>query len=128
MSWLPVDRAAKSLVEMTLHVGDVPRFLHLENPVRQPMADIMTFIAAELGVRAKPLPYEEWLQLCLDAGVLSSLEEFFKEHFRSLSSGSVVLDTQMARAVSGTLRGSGGVPQEMAMRYVARWRKNGFLE
>lgn len=113
---------------MALHVGDVPRFLHLENPVRQPMADILTFIAAELGLPAKTIPYEEWLQRCLDAGSLRSLEGFFKEHFRALANGSVVLDTRMARTVSATLRGSGGVPQELVMRYVARWRKDGFLE
>ncbi|KAM5346094.1 hypothetical protein ACJ41O_009099 [Fusarium nematophilum] len=127
-SWLPVDRAARSLTEMALHVGDIPRFLHLENPVRQPMADICTFVAAGLGLPVKAIPYEEWLQRCVDAGALRSLEGFFMEHFRALASGSVVLDTKMARAVSGTLRGSGGLSQELAVKYVERWRKEGFLK
>ncbi|KAG7125497.1 Non-canonical non-ribosomal peptide synthetase ascB like protein [Verticillium longisporum] len=61
-SWLPVDRAAKSLTEIALHAADVPLFLHLENPVRQPLADICAFFAAELGLPTKTIPFEKWMQ------------------------------------------------------------------
>ncbi|KAG7137401.1 Non-canonical non-ribosomal peptide synthetase ascB like protein [Verticillium longisporum] len=61
-SWLPVDRAAKSLTEIALHAADVPLFLHLENPVRQPLADICAFFAAELGLPTRTIPFEEWMQ------------------------------------------------------------------
>ncbi|KAG7107450.1 Non-canonical non-ribosomal peptide synthetase ascB like protein [Verticillium longisporum] len=127
-SWLPVDRAAKSLSEIALHAADVPLFLHLENPVRQPLADICAFFAAELGLPTRTIPFEEWMQQSCDAGALRSLEGFFRDHFQALASGSVVLDTARALAVSETLRGSGGVPQQLIAKYVARWRKQGFLE
>ncbi|EEY23690.1 conserved hypothetical protein [Verticillium alfalfae VaMs.102] len=127
-SWLPVDRAAKSLAEIALHAADVPLFLHLENPVRQPLADICAFFAAELGLPTKTISFEEWMQQSCDAGALRSLERFFRDHFRPLAGGSVVLDTARALAVSETLRSSGGVPQQLIAKYVARWRKEGFLE
>ncbi|ROT35236.1 acetyl-CoA synthetase-like protein [Sodiomyces alkalinus F11] len=128
ISWLPVDRAAKSVGEMLLHSGTVERFLHLENPVRQPMADVCTIMANELGLAAQHMPFDEWLQRADEVGATRSLESFFKNHFRTLASGAVVLDTSKARTISATLRGSGGLPRDLVVEYIKRWRQQGFLQ
>jgi hypothetical protein len=130
VSWLPVDHAAQSLVSMLFHAGDLPRFLHLENPIRQSMTDIFTVMARELGLEkgSEVLPFEEWLQRASATGSIASLEPFFRDHFRSLGHGSVVLDTSKARTVSRSLRGVGAIGHGLLGEYIRRWRREGFLQ
>ncbi|POR35295.1 L-aminoadipate-semialdehyde dehydrogenase [Tolypocladium paradoxum] len=129
VSWLPVDRAARSLMEMTLHMGECNGFLHLENPTRQPLTDIATIMAHELGLpETQAIPFERWLQRVADADGFGDLEDFFKNHFQTLADGSVPLDTANSRAISQTLRASGGVGKDLAVRYIKRWQREGFLE
>ncbi|KAK4238038.1 hypothetical protein C8A03DRAFT_44188 [Achaetomium macrosporum] len=130
VSWLPVDHAAQSLLSILFYPASLPRFLHLENPIRQSIADISTVMARELGLGrySEALPYEEWLQRASQTGSIASLESFFRDHFRSLGNGSVDLDTANARAVSRPLRGVGGIGHRLLTEYIKRWRREGFLK
>ncbi|XXH03672.1 hypothetical protein Hte_010077 [Hypoxylon texense] len=129
MSWIPVDRAAQSLVEMALHRGNVDRFVHLENPVRQSMSNAFTIMGYEMQLSSPILiPYEQWVKRVTEIGAIRGLELFFKDHFRDLAEGGVILDTTKARALSKTLAGSSGVGRELLIEYLNRWRRDGFLK
>ncbi|KAI1372051.1 hypothetical protein F4677DRAFT_456836 [Hypoxylon crocopeplum] len=129
ISWLPVDRAAQSLVEILLYKERVGRFLHLENPIRQPTGDVFAIMGHELRLSGPTMiPFEKWLQQATEAGAIRSLESFFKDHFRDLAVGDVILDTMKSRAVSKTLTGSGGLGRELIGEYLRRWRCDGFLK
>ena len=46
-----------------MYRGKTSNFLHLENPVRQPLKDIFTIMASELRLqRPFMVPFEQWLQ------------------------------------------------------------------
>ncbi|KAI1762633.1 hypothetical protein GGR53DRAFT_500986 [Hypoxylon sp. FL1150] len=129
MSWIPVDRAAQSLIEMALHEGSVDRFVHLENPIRQSISNAFTIMGYEMRLSSPVLlPYEQWVKKATEVGAIRSLELFFKDHFRELAEGGVTLDTTKARALSKTLTGSGGVGRELLIEYINRWRRDGFLK
>lgn len=74
------------------------------------------------------IPFEQWLEKARQAGSLQSLEAFFSDHFRDLANGVVTLDTQKARAVSKVLKGATTVSHNILVRYIERWRKEGFLQ
>lgn len=127
---MPVDRAARALVDILFHGKALKTaVLHLENPVRQPANDVMAFIAHELGLRGPGclLPYDEWLRRARSAGIIDSLAEFFEHHFRTLALGDIVLDTAKSMQISTTMRGSGGLSQELVAKYVREWGQQGFL-
>ncbi|KAK5631479.1 hypothetical protein RRF57_007193 [Xylaria bambusicola] len=127
-SWMPVDRAALSLAEMLMHQGKVPTFLHLENPVRQPLNDIFTIMAHELRLqRPFMISFDQWLQRAEGAGEIRSLESFYRDHFRELAGGAVRLDTTEARRISKCLLGSRALEKELIVEYVRRWQRDGFL-
>lgn len=129
LSWIPVDRAARSLVDMLFHQGDLGSpVLHLENPVRQSAKQIMTLISSELGHENKAvLPFDEWLELVKGAGLVDSLSDFFEHDFRALALGQIVLDTTGSRRVSPTLRGSSGLTREVVAKYVDQWKQKGLF-
>ncbi|KAI0859411.1 hypothetical protein F4860DRAFT_526018 [Xylaria cubensis] len=128
-SWMPVDRAASSLSEILMCRGKTGNFLHLENPVRQPLKDIFTIMANELRLqRPFMVPFEQWLQSVTVAGEIRSLESFYKDHFHQLAGGSVTLDTAKARTLSNGLMRSGGIDKDLIREYVHRWRRDGFLK
>lgn len=126
---MPVDRAALSLVEMMMHQGQIPTFLHLENPVRQSLNDIFTIVAYELQLQHPfTIPFEDWLQRAAETGEIRSLESFFRDHFRELAGGAVRLDTVKARRISKCLVGSNALEKELIIKYVHRWQRDGFLK
>ncbi|KAI1172123.1 hypothetical protein F4777DRAFT_593123 [Nemania sp. FL0916] len=128
-SWIPVDRAACSLIEMLVKRGRIGSFLHLENPVRQPLKDIFTIMAHEMHLqRPFMIPFEQWLQRATKAGEIRSLESFYKDHFQDLSGGAITLDTTRARAVSNCLMSSSAISKDLIIDYINRWRREGFLE
>ncbi|TGJ78534.1 hypothetical protein E0Z10_g10232 [Xylaria hypoxylon] len=106
ISWLPADHAARSLVDILLHDGDMGcRFMHLENPIRQSMQDVIAIMGDELGLaRPYTLPLDEWIVKATELGAIRSLEGFFTDHYLDLAQGSVSLATDRARSVSQTLR------------------------
>ena len=130
ISWIPVDRAARVLAETALSPRRIPppeAVLHLENPVRQPVADLAALARAELGIARPPVEYDAWVNEAAAAGALGSLEPFFRRDFRALGTGALVLDTRRALAFSRTLRGSSTIDHGLLARYFARWRRLGFL-
>ncbi|KAK7756911.1 putative secondary metabolism biosynthetic enzyme [Diatrype stigma] len=128
VSWLPVDRAANSLSEILLHDGRLDRYLHLESPIRQPMREISATMAHALQLpNPEGIPFDQWLEKARQVGSLQSLEQFFSDHFRDLAHGAVTLDTHKARLLSKQLRESTSVGENLLVRYIERWRKEGFL-
>jgi hypothetical protein len=128
-SWIPVDRAASSLSEILLRKGRINNFLHLENPVRQPLKDIFTIMAHEMRLqRPFMIPFKQWLQRAMTDGEIRSLGSFYKDHFHELAGGAVTLDTTKARASSNFLIGSCGLQKELIIEYVHRWQRDGFLK
>ncbi|RYP27075.1 hypothetical protein DL768_011344 [Monosporascus sp. mg162] len=128
VSWLPVDHAANAMAEMLLRDGPVNTYLHLENPIRQPMSDVAVIMGRELGLSgAAVIPFSEWLKRTREVDSLGSLESFFSEHFRHLAQGQLVLDTRQARSISKSLQCVSGVSRELMVRYVQRWRRDNFL-
>lgn len=131
MSWIPVDRAAKSLIEILFQPGPLhadKTIFHLENPVRQSMLDFATLAKAELRIIGDMVPFDEWLVRVTKAGCASSLHGFFRDHFQALGSGTVILATDRARAASRSLRGSSGVGNDLIVKYIDRWRRIGFIQ
>lgn len=74
------------------------------------------------------IPFDQWLEKARQVGSLQSLEQFFSDHFRDLAHGAVTLDTQKARLLSKELRESTGIGEGLLVRYVERWREEGFLQ
>ncbi|KAK4174324.1 hypothetical protein QBC36DRAFT_243638 [Triangularia setosa] len=134
VSWLPVDHAAQALTEMLLSPRALPPFLHLENPIRQPMRDIIAIMGRELDVEPSRLdgtliPFEEWLDRATKSGEISaSLKDFFTQDFRVLGQGRIVLDTKLSRPISKTLESENGVAKGVVEGYVRKWKATGFLE
>ncbi|VBB79331.1 Putative protein of unknown function [Podospora comata] len=134
VSWLPVDHAAQALTEMLLSPQVLPPFLHLENPIRQPMRDIIAIMGREMDIQPSRVdgtlvPFEEWLVLATKSGAISaSLKDFFEQDFRVLGQGQIVLDTKLSRPVSKTLESESGVAKEVVEGYVRKWKATGFLE
>lgn len=127
-SWLPVDRAARSLVDILFHVEAAnSAYFHLDNPTRQPLSALGAFVVEELGLKEGCIPFEDWLERMAATGHAASLVDFFRNDFEALASGSVVLDTPVARAASIHLRGSGGLSKDVIVEYIRRWRKLGYL-
>ncbi|KAL7622054.1 hypothetical protein AAE478_007555 [Parahypoxylon ruwenzoriense] len=128
-SWLPVDRAAQSLVEVLVHKGKQERFVHLENPVRQRLSDIFAIMGYEMRLpHPVIIPFEQWLERATEIEAIRSLEGFFKDHFRALAAGAVILDTTKSRGLSKTLSASGGLTGELITEYIRRWREEAFLK
>ena len=129
-SWLPVDRAAAIITEITLRSAIPNLFVHLENPVRQPWHDACIVIGRKLAIPNKALiPFDEWLDLSKgSAKDIASLVDFFKDHFERLSQGDLVLDTQQARKLSPILRSTGGVNVKYLEACIDAWQDCGFLD
>lgn len=115
--------------EILLHDGQLDRFLHLENPARQSMRDVSTAMAQALRLpNPDGIPFDQWLVKARQVGSLQSLEQFFSEHFRDLAHGAVTLDTQKSRLLSRELQGSTSLNNDLLVRYIERWQKEGFLQ
>lgn len=133
MSWLPVDRAAKSLLEVLFQpVPLTPGNLvfHLENPIRQPSQDFITITRSAMGMceTSVVVSFDDWIDRVAKAGCAPSLDHFFRHHFSALASGSVVLDTSRTRRPSRTLRGTSAVGKDLLAKYIERWVEFGFLK
>lgn len=115
------------MVEVTL-AGQLSPVVHLENPIRVPASDVFTIMAHELKFsQGIFIPFEEWLQRANEADAVGALSAFFERDFRELALGEVALDTTKARAVSQTLRGSGGIGKDLVVKYIKRWEQQGLL-
>lgn len=135
LSWLPVDCAAQSLIDI-LFAPPLTTVFHLENPIRQSWNDVLSIIAAELGLNKSNcmLSYEEWVAKVLDvsdeeinSNPAKKLAAFFEGDFERMAGGEVILDTAESRRFSLSLRTQQGVDESLMKKYISGWRKAGFL-
>ncbi|KAK4172027.1 L-aminoadipate-semialdehyde dehydrogenase large subunit [Triangularia setosa] len=135
LSWIPVDDAAKVLVEFVSSERELPLVLHLENPVRQDWEKVIQLFGEELCIR-NSVPFDQWMkrvQVEVAAGMkselypVSGLYSFFEHSFRAVACGQVVLGTELARRHSETLGNMGSVDASTIRRYLDYWRENGYL-
>ncbi|CAD6985706.1 unnamed protein product [Tilletia controversa] len=128
LSWIPVNRAAKALIELALHSNPSTPILHLENPTRQSWAEMISILTSKLGLDP-PTSWTEWLASVKSNGELpaSKLVGFLEKDFEALGTGEVVLDTGVARGLSVTLNGSGAVGEGHVREYLGYWRRVGAL-
>ena len=103
---------------------------HLENPIRQPWADMCTVMERNLSLEAvQRLSFEDWLnKVAASNENPPDLLDFFQNHFLHMSSGSLILDTTLARKASSTLRSTGSVDIGTIGLYLDHWRRTGFLK
>ncbi|CDO73877.1 hypothetical protein BN946_scf185016.g34 [Trametes cinnabarina] len=142
VTWIPGYEAAKAFTEM--RYSPEP-FLHLVHPHPVSWHEIIAPIAVELAV---PLvSYEEWvsaLQNCVNRGDTDEVElmkanpalrllDFFKTLKEGQGSahreplGMVYLSTEKSTKVSETLAHLPQLDAECAKKWVAAWKKSGFL-
>ncbi len=102
---------------------------HLENPIRQPWPDMCTVIERNLSLETlQRMPFKDWLNKVAASNENSpDLLEFFQNHFLHMSSGSLILDTKLARNASSTLKSTGSVNLGTIGLYLDHWRRTGFL-
>ncbi|KAL7939402.1 hypothetical protein V8C35DRAFT_326453 [Trichoderma chlorosporum] len=128
ISWFPVDRASRSLIDILFQHDKVPSVLHVENPVRQNVDSIMNTLAGALGLSpARKIPYQEWLRKVSNLGMFDSLIDFLTDDFQDLALGKIKLDTKKAIHCSNTLQESRGVDDELLIEYIRRWEKQGMF-
>ncbi|KAK2608172.1 hypothetical protein N8I77_006797 [Diaporthe amygdali] len=134
LSWLPVDVAARSMVELLFSSGPMKLAYHVENPIRQDWMAVMSEIAKELGHKPSCfVEFEEWTRLINQRGSTDNdsdsglLTDFLGKEFQHMSDGDIVLDTSRARKVSKILRNAQSVSSQTIAKYVQAWREVGLL-
>ncbi|CAZ81322.1 unnamed protein product [Tuber melanosporum] len=132
LSWIPVDRAARVVIELLFQSSPPDPIYHLENPMRQPWSDLLVLLSRALGLPSKIIPFEAWLDKVrsitdAEKNPAGKVVKFLEEEFTAMASGAVVLDTRKARRVSRTLAGSGGIESRHVDLYVKYWRSVGHL-
>lgn len=106
---------------------------HIENPHRQPWADMIATLADCLDAPTL-IPFDEWVRRVRSLPWVSSTDnpafliiDFLEEHFVRMSCGSLVLDTSHTQAHSATLAATGPVDTGLVRKYVSKWKELGFL-
>ena len=153
-SWIPVDRAAKVLVEMADRNSrrdclaqskkETHAILHLENEARRAWSDILAIFARSLGLRSSDTrDWDDWLsavekihnqseaesgEKAVDPNPCMKILDFLRDDFIRLGSGGVVLDLQKAKAASITLSNSEAISDELIQRYLDDWKRQGWLQ
>lgn len=108
---------------------------HIENPIRQPWSEIVCLLADTLDIpRASIVPFDVWMRRVHHfTGSTESnnpakmLLEFFRDHFRRMSCGGLILDTNNSRKDSQTLANAQPIDPALAAKYIAQWKDSGFL-
>lgn len=125
-------------MELLLQPAPADLVYHLENPVRQPWADVLALLSRALGLTlangGKPavIPFGQWLDRVraiddAERNPAGRVVKFLEEEFVSMASGAVVLDTTNSRAASKTLAASAGIERRHIDLYVKYWRSVGHL-
>ncbi|KAK4112265.1 gluconate kinase [Canariomyces notabilis] len=133
LSWIPVDKAASVVSEIVFSQSKLPTVLHLENPVRQPWSSVVEHFGRQLGLVKPPVSFDEWLDQVASAPSddelypVKKLLAFFKNGFRPVACGQVVLSTDVARTHSATLRDMGALDDGTISGYINYWKKIGYL-
>ncbi|KAK3394801.1 gluconate kinase [Podospora didyma] len=133
LSWIPVDKAASVVSEIAFSETKLPPVLHLENPVRQPWSKVLEQFGKELGLFKPLVSFDDWLDQAANAGSddelypVRQLYDFFKNGFRAVACGQVVLGTDVTKTHSTTLHDMEAVDDATISGYVNYWKKIGYL-
>jgi acyl transferase domain-containing protein/thioester reductase-like protein/SAM-dependent methyltransferase/acyl carrier protein len=134
LSWCPVDDVAVTLGEMLVSDTDPYPIYHIENPSRQPWAEMTVMLAHALDIPLNQIvPFNEWVDRVrnhdgpIAENPAKNLVNFFDEHFIRMSCGGLILDTVKTREHSETLRKRAAVSRELVSKYITAWKKTGFL-
>lgn len=80
------------------------------------------------------VPFEDWVSMVRSVSGFTGEDnpaarvvDFLSEHFVRMSCGGLILDTTRCRAESLALRSAGPVDFKLLGKYVAHWKKTGFL-
>jgi nucleoside-diphosphate-sugar epimerase len=127
-SWLPMDVAARTVIDVTFDETNPAVVYHVENPVRQQWEELIPSLAKKLQLTNEtPVPFAEWLKDVLACGAVPNLENFFSGEFEKLSGGGLVLHSKQTQSVSPNLRDFGAVGPELLDLYLDSWRKHGVI-
>ncbi|GFG15645.1 conidial yellow pigment biosynthesis polyketide synthase [Aspergillus udagawae] len=134
LSWYPVNDVAATLGELLLTETSTDMIYHIDNPSRQGWKEMIGTLARALGIREDGIvPYETWVdrvrrfRASVSDNPALQLIEFFDHYFVPMSCGGLVLDTGKARRHSETLRQQGPIDEGLLMKYIMRWKQEGFL-
>lgn len=139
LGWTPVDDMAGTLVDILLQPEGVRLhpIYHIENPVRQPWADMIATLADALHI-PDVIPFKEWVRRVREWPVKADngadganpaylLTDFLDDNFTRMSCGGLLMGTANAREHSPTLARVGPVSEATTRLYVSKWREMGFL-
>lgn len=140
LGWTPVDDMAGALVDILLQPEGVRLhpIYHIENPVRQPWADMIATLAGALDI-PDVIPFGEWVRRVREWPIKADngpdganpaylLTEFLDDNFTRMSCGGLLMGTANAREHSPTLAKVGPVSEATTRLYVSKWREMGFLK
>ncbi|KAF2134747.1 putative polyketide synthase [Dothidotthia symphoricarpi CBS 119687] len=143
LGWTPADAIARSLLDICAqpHAVALHPIYHIDNPVRQPWADVIAVLADALHIPQDTtgiIPLHEWLRRVREwpraednapdgANPAHLLVDFLEDNFVRMSCGGLLMGTAKARAHSETLAGVGPVGEGLVRAFVAGWREGGFL-
>jgi malonyl CoA-acyl carrier protein transacylase/nucleoside-diphosphate-sugar epimerase/acyl carrier protein/SAM-dependent methyltransferase len=137
LCWTPVEDVAGTLADLLLYDGEAPasKFYHVDNPVRQPWAEMVPVLVDALGIPADGVvPFDEWVRkVRAFPGAVDSdnpaarLVEFLDDNFLRMSCGGLLLDTKKSCEHSPTLRAVGPISPSLARKYIQAWKGIGFL-
>lgn len=140
LGWTPVDDMAATLVDILLQPEGVRlhHIYHIENPVRQPWADMIATLAKALDY-PDVIPFGEWVRRVREWPVKTDngaeganpaylLTDFLDDNFTRMSCGGLLMGTANAREHSSTLANVGPVTEATTRLYVSKWRETGFLK
>lgn len=134
LSWTPVNDVAAVLCDLVTHFTSPSHpVYHVDNPVRQPWAEMTKVLAEAIG--SEVIPFDEWLQRvrsypssAASENPAAKLIEFFEHEFTRMSCGALLLDTSLACEHSESLKAVGPLSADLVRRYVDSWKLAGVLK
>nr|AMJ52084.1 lijE [Ascomycota sp. F53] len=140
LQWVPVNDAAGVMADLChvaeLHNAPEPYpVYHIDNPVGQPWKEMNPVLADALGIPAdRIVPFHDWVNMVRRSPLpaetdnpAARLIDFLDENFERMSCGGLILNTTKAKEHSATMASMGPVEGAVARKYVASWKKMGYL-
>lgn len=132
LSWMPVNRIAEAITEISLSPKPLRLVYHIENPVRQSWSDILHLVGQVLSIKTF-IPFEEWLDQVAKADCpdeenpSKQLLEFFQHDFIRMACGEVIMGTDETRKASRTMSMMDALEDDDVLKYIKYWKRIGFL-
>ncbi|WDK23671.1 beta-ketoacyl synthase domain-containing protein [Colletotrichum graminicola] len=136
LTWTPVEDVAGALTDLLVVAARPYAVYHVDNPVRQPWADMIAVLARELGLDDNggecAVPFAEWVRRVREVGPRAGnpayvLVDFLEANFMHISCGGLLLETSHSREHSPTMRQVGPFGQDLTRLFIRRWKESGFL-